>query len=901
MNANSVVGKINMIQSIVHTYSPDLVAITETKIDNNIQDNELLSDDFTLWRKDRNRSGGGVLIAVANKSKFVILDSKIENGECISLCLQIHPLLKIRVIVFYRPPSEQNLDDFELIVDEYKHENCILIGDMNFPDIAWSSDYTGVVKTNSSRKSFHENALEIINNADLIQLVHEPTHKLGNTLDLMLVNRSALNELYYKCDVLPYISDHKMLLADVIPQDYEKVQITSEPPSRPRYNFKKADYELIEQKFENFIDNIEDDSIVSIETLWNTLNETIKDSLSSIPRKLSRPKGHPWINRQIVRLIRKRDRMYKRNKRFPSITHYDEYIELCSLIKSRVRQAKTQYQNHLAEQMEEGNTKPLYNYLTKHSGRSNNINGLKDCSTDDIPDRFADHFSSVFTENQYQVPNFPPRPYPMMSDITVNSDGVKALIMKLDIRKAGGPDNITSTILKMFCMYVPSFLDAIVILITKSLEFGKVPKIWKSAVVSPVFKSGDRKDVNNYRAISLTCILSKLTEHIISSNMWRFINQNNIISDKQHGFRSGLNTSTQLLHVVHFAAQALDNKDNYHIISFDFSKAFDKVPHKLLLHKLISLRFNDKCVSWIADWLTNRTSTVSVNGKTSTEFQVGSGVPQGSVLGPLLFLLYINDMIDKISVSDCRLYADDTLLCVNLTKNPNTIQSDVNALLNWAKNWGMCFNSRKCVHIKIGAALPDLELKLDNEAIPQASALKYLGIQIDSSLKWNNHITLIVSKANRTLGMVKRGLKEAPIKTKLLAIKSLVIPILEYATQVWSPHNKNLIKNIEKVQRDGVKWAYRLKQRESVSNCMIDNGIICLSDRRDNIDIQFLRKIEAGDYKVRLKDYIQIETHDHNTRGKTVSWQHRVNPWRYSYYNRVRDKVATNTNPSNDH
>ena len=173
-----------------------------------------------------------------------------------------------------------------------------------------------------------------------------------------------------------------------------------------------------------------------------------------------------------------------------------------------------------------------------------------------------------------------------------------------------------------------------------------------------------------------------------------------------------------------------------------------------------------------------RMNTVSVNGKTSTEFQVGSGVPQGSVLGPLLFLLYINDMIDKISVSDCRLYADDTLLCVNLTKNPNTIQSDVNALLNWAKNWGMCFNSRKCVHIKIGTALPDLELKLDNEAIPQASALKYLGIQIDSSLKWNNHITLIVSKANRTLEMFKRGLKEAPIKTKLLAIKSLVIPVM---------------------------------------------------------------------------------------------------------------------------
>ena len=182
-----------------------------------------------------------------------------------------------------------------------------------------------------------------------------------------------------------------------------------------------------------------------------------------------------------------------------------------------------------------------------------------------------------------------------MEDVVVHKEGLRAMISNLDIRKAGGPDNITAIMLKIFAINVPSFLDSVLLLINKSLEFGKVPKKWKQAIVSPVFKSGDRKDVNNYRAISLTCILSKLTEHVLCSNMWRFLNQNKIIVDNQHGFRRGYNTTTQLLNVVHFAADLLDKMERYHIINFDFSKAFDKVQHILLIHKLNRLNFNTKC------------------------------------------------------------------------------------------------------------------------------------------------------------------------------------------------------------------------------------------------------------------------------------------------------------------
>ena len=200
--------------------------------------------------------------------------------------------------------------------------------------------------------------------------------------------------------------------------------------------------------------------------------------------------------------------------------------------------------------------------------------------------------------------------------------------------------------------------------------------------------------------------------------------------------------------------------------------------------------------------------------------------------------------------------------------------------------------------MQIGEQTPDITLTLGSELIPQSDTLRYLGVQIDASLKWNNHISLIVAKANRCLGMVKRGLREAPTKSKLLALKTLVLPLLEYATQVWSPHNINLKTNIDKVQRDGVKWVYHLKKRESVTNCMLEHGLFSLSDRREVLDAQFLQKIEAGQFKVSLKDYLQIDTHQYNTRGNVISWQHRVNPWRYSYYNRIKDQV--NTFPPNN-
>lgn len=275
---------------------------------------------------------------------------------------------------------------------------------------------------------------------------------------------------------------------------------------------------------------------------------------------------------------------------------------------------------------------------------------------------------------------------------------------------------------------------------------------------------------------------------------------------------------------------------------------------------------------------------VAANGLTSKEFDVCSGV------------LYINDITAEIKHSDCRLYADDTLLSSDVSNNIDGLQGDVNRLYEWSCRWGMLFNNDKCLHMQIGKDSPDKRIKLGNDLIPTTDVIKYLGVHIQSNLKWNTHITKMTAKANRSLGVLRRNLAEAPQKTKLVAYKTSVRPILEYASQVWSPHNIGLSNTVDKVQRRAVRWVFFLKRFDSVTECLMSNNILSLHDRRREQDILLLRKIEAGLYEVKLNSYVRFTT-THNTRGKVISWQHNVNQWRFSYFNRIRDDIKVYFEP----
>ena len=286
-----------------------------------------------------------------------------------------------------------------------------------------------------------------------------------------------------------------------------------------------------------------------------------------------------------------------------------------------------------------------------------------------------------------------------MPKFKITVQGVTKLLEGLNGGKASGPDELPNLILKNAANEISPFLK---IIFDQSLQTGKLPDDWVEANVAPVFKKGDRHSPANYRPISLTCVCAKLLEHIICKQIMSHFSENKILTPVQHGFRSKHSCESQLLITTDEFIQNFESKTQTDVVVLDFSKAFDVVPHQRLLHKLDHYGIRGTTINWIQNFLTNRTQKVVVDGSSSESARVRSGVPQGTVLGPLLFLTYINDLPSTVS-SQVRLFADDCLLYrpIKCRADQEQLQRDLSALQDWADRWGMCFNPSKCSVLRV--------------------------------------------------------------------------------------------------------------------------------------------------------------------------------------------------------
>ena len=273
------------------------------------------------------------------------------------------------------------------------------------------------------------------------------------------------------------------------------------------------------------------------------------------------------------------------------------------------------------------------------------------------------------------------------------------LLHNLKPHKAAGPDRLPSRFLKEVANEIALPLSLI---FQASLNQGAPPVVWKSAMVVPVFKKGSRSDPSNYRPISLTCICSKIFEHIIYSCLSNHLETYHILQDQQHGFRHHRSCETQLITTIHDLAQSLNHGGQCDVMLLDFCKAFDKVPHLRLFYKLHHYGIRGSVLTWITDFLTDRSQRVILDNKESNPCSVLSGVPQGTVLAPLLFLIYINDLPLHVS-NKVRLYADDVILYshIHSVNDCHNLQQDLDKLTEWSHKWQMIFNPKKCEFLRI--------------------------------------------------------------------------------------------------------------------------------------------------------------------------------------------------------
>ena len=294
-----------------------------------------------------------------------------------------------------------------------------------------------------------------------------------------------------------------------------------------------------------------------------------------------------------------------------------------------------------------------------------------------------------------------------------------------------------------------------------------------------------------------------MLEHIIDSNIRAHLDRHKILTDAQHGFRQKKSCETQLITTIRDFAESINDKDQTDAILLDFSKAFDKVDHKLLLSKLSSYGISNSLLAWLKSFLSNREQTVIVDGSESSPVPVLSRVPQGTVLGPLLFLVYINDIAKDLSHgTHLRLFADDSLL-YRVIKSPDdsaTLQRDLDSLQRWETTNKMEFHPQKCELLRITNNKRKIVSQYTIHSVPlsESQSSKYLGVTIDPKLTWADHQSRIINKANSTLSFLRRNTSACPPKVKNTVYKTFVRPILEYGSVVWDPHQQTKISEIEK-------------------------------------------------------------------------------------------------------
>ena len=877
VNFQSLRKKGKLLESIILDCDPDIILGTETWLDGQVSSSEILPTDlgYDIQRRDRPHDPhGGVLIAA--KRHLLLQDLHRSNSvELISGTIKSGSK-NIHIATYYRPPNRTDSDYLTSSVEEIANlkkkakKNIFVIGgDFNIPDIDWKNLTTsGSQYPKSTSKAF----LDLISDNSLEQIVDFPTRK-DRILDIILTSHPSFKQ---RCKPMPSIgnSDHDIVLLDTSITNFRP-----RPQRRKILLWKKADLSMIKEDIRNFATTFISTRYTDIETIWNDFKSNINSIITTrVPTKLTASKySNPWMNTHIKRAIKRKQKAFKKARSTGTKRDRDRYKRLQQEVQWEVRRANRQYMQDIISESQTKNPKRFWSYI-KSKGQEmigvaplKNEDGFLRSDNQSKASILNQQFSSVFTREPVgQLPDKGPSSYPTMPDITVSERGVRKLLQNLNCHKASGPDEIPTQILHAAADELAPILAK---LFQFSLDSGKTPQDWRDAHVVPIYKKGDRHIPANYRPVSLTSITCKLLEHIIHSNVMSHFDANNILTDKQHGFRKRRSCESQLIVTIDNIAKHLATGDQVDVILLDFEKAFDKVPHSRLLLKLHYYGVRGPVRSWIESFLTNRKQQVVLDGTKSSKDDVLSGVPQGTVLGPLLFLAYINDMPECTS-SDIRLFADDSLM-YRVIRNDNDrakLQQDLDALEKWEKTWLMSFNASKCytIHIAPAAKKPtEYQYRLHNQVLESVDNSKYLGVTVSNNLTWDAHIQNVAANGNRKLGFVKRNLKECTPKVKAASYCMMVRPGLEYAATVWDPAKQTHITTLEQIQRRAARFTtgdYTSKTPGSMTGMLQRLEWDPLEQRRKEARLSMLYRIQHD--LVDIDKELYLKPSDSRTRSR---------------------------------
>ena len=886
--------KISLIEAYNSQHKFDIICLSETFLNSSYRsdDSDLHINGYKLIRADHpsdNKRGGVALyckdylpLRICDTSyidEFLLLEMNFDNKKCFLISL-------------YRSPSQSfdEFNDFCLKFDktlEYVFNQnpqlVFVVGDFNArSDSWWPNDVNTIEGTQ----------IEALTSLyGLHQIISEPTHITPYSLsciDLLFTNQPnmVLNSgvhpsLYEKCH-------HQIVFAKI------NLKIDFPPPyERILWDYNKADNTMINQCIQQFNWDI---AFLgkSIEEQVKIFNDTVLNIFSNfVPFKTVTfdDKDPPWITDHIKTKLVLKNTLYRKyimnGKKSQDLAVLENTRKYTSdlIIKSR----KDYYMNLGSKLNDPLLAKKSYWSIVKTLFNGKKIPVIPPIYSDnqvvtDFKTKaniFNDHFSnqcSVIPNNSTLPSNYLPLTNDQLTTLDIKEEDILKVIRNLKSNKAHGWDTISIRMLKICDV---SITKPLTFLFKNCLSECVFPEIWKKANVVPIFKKGSRQDFKNYRPISLLPICGKIFERIIFNSIFNFIEERKLLSQNQSGFKPQDSCVHQLLSITNSIYSSFDCNPSLEVrgVFLDISKAFDKVWHDGLLLKIKSFGITGKLLKLMQSFLSNRFQRVVLNGQYSDWKNISAGVPQGSILGPLLFLIYINDLPNELQ-SDVKLFADDTCLfsvIKDKIDSANELNSDLEKISNWAVQWKMSFNpdpSKQATELlfsrkRIQENHPDL--RFNNTVVSRVTNQKHLGVLLDSKLNFSEHIKQAIGKSIKGLNVIRKLNHYLPRKTLITVYKSFIRPHLDYGDIIYDqPSNSTFSNKIESIQYNcalAITGAIKGTSKEKLYQ---ELGLEYLSKRRWFRRLSYFYRIKNSKLPNYLFQLIPTIPHNYPTRNVNI-------------------------------
>uniref|UniRef100_A0A669EJS2 Reverse transcriptase domain-containing protein n=1 Tax=Oreochromis niloticus TaxID=8128 RepID=A0A669EJS2_ORENI len=745
---------MDLVRIWVKSTNADIVIISETWLSKSITDDDINITEYNLYRTDRPRKGGGVAIYVKSRYEVsIVLSASIpKQMEFLALDIKIVESLSITAVGCYRPPSavKETLVSLKHLLSKLKYNELLMAGDLNW-------DWLNIVSDDF--KSFCDS----VNLTQLVNLPTRPNIKSpdkSTLIDLILTNvPHKFLSLGVFCNDL---SDHCVVAT---------CRNTKIPKCKPRIIYKRNFKIFNEQAFQYDLSmaNWEYLNLIpDIHLAWDYFKKIFMKILNKhAPIRKIRVKGreNPWFSSELSESIHQRNVTWAKARKSDSLTDWLDFRKLRNKCTTLIKKAKSEY--YLSVTSENLNNPQKFWKVIKSLSINKTSQALpKFILKDSVPvyDRhevlnsFNKHFVDAgFLFNTVgatpTIPGIEPQIYSgeffEFSPFSVQE--VHKALKALDQKKPPGPDLIEPYFLKTAADYIAQPLT---ILFNLSIQNNEIPFVWKSACVTPILKGGDPAILTNYRPISNLCVLAKVLESLVSEQLKEFLYSKEILSKLQSGFRKQHSAVTAATKVINDILVALDKKQHCASLFIDLSKAFDTVDHAILKQRLLLLGLSRHVVSWFTNYLSDRTQCTKCENLCSEFLNIHTGVPQGSILGPLMFIMYINDLGQNVSNASMHFYADDTVIYsfgTNLEKAIQSLQKafdvvqhtllDLKLVLNADKTKLMLFSNMK----NSSQTVPVVST-LEGDLIEVVHTCKYLGFLIDDSLTFKPHIDNLVKK-----------------------------------------------------------------------------------------------------------------------------------------------------------